>query len=85
MIDDISSNEGVTNSNIVAMENSNSKVVTMENEGKHNFSTDVDSQAIVKVDESHGSTCIDLDQDDDDDDIAVALEKFIDQSSDEST
>lgn len=89
MIDDISSNEGVTmeNSNIVAMENNNNEVVTMENEGvamEHSVTTDVNSQAIVNLDGSHGSTRIDLDQDDDDD-IAIALEKFVDQSSDEST
>lgn len=87
MIDDISSNEGVTmeNSNIVAMENNNNEVVTMENEGvamEHSVTTDVNSQAIVNLDGSHGSTRIDLDQDDD---IAIALEKFVDQSSDEST
>ena len=81
MIDDISSNEGVTmeNNNIVAMENSNNKIITMENEG-------VTMEHSVNIDGSHGSTHIDLDQDDDDDDdIAVALEKFVDQSSDDES
>ena len=65
MIDDITSNEGVT------MENSSNEGVGL---------------TIVSVDGSHGSAHIDLDQNDNqDDDIAVALEKFVDQSSDASS
>ena len=69
MIDDISSNEGIT------MENES---VTME----HSVNTDVNDQTVGSIDGSHGSTHIDLDQDDD---IAIALEKFVDQSSDDAS
>lgn len=69
MIDDMSSNEGVTVEHVVTVEDGN-------------------GQTVLSVDGSHDSH-IDLDQDDDNDqddnDLHIALEKFVDQSSDSSS
>lgn len=45
---------------------------------------DGSDQVVVTVDGSHNSSHIDLDQDDDNYDLHIALDKFVDQSSDAS-